>query len=238
MDIPMIEVNHTNGHVLALFAQEPDNPTPTPQFPFLCLTVSGGHTQIMKVNDYFDLEILGKTIDDAAGEAFDKTAKIMGLGYPGGPIINKLANEGNPDAFQFSKPHIPGYDYSFSGLKTSFLYFLRDKLKENENFIEENKADLCASIQKDIIDTLMKKLIKAAKDTGIRQVAIAGGVSANTGLQKALIDAGKKYKLDVFIPKFKFSTDNAAMIGVAGYMKFLRGEFASQDMTPYARTVY
>ena len=217
MDIPMIEINHTNGHVLALFAQEPDNPTPVPQFPFLCLTVSGGHTQIMKVNDYFDLEILGKTIDDAAGEAFDKTAKIMGLGYPGGPIINKLAKEGNPDAFQFSKPHIPGYDYSFSGLKTSFLYFLRDKLKEN-------------------IDTLMKKLIKAAKDTGIKQVAIAGGVSANTGLQDAMIAAGKKYHWDVFIPKFKFSTDNAAMIGVAGYLKYQRGEFGTQDMTPYART--
>lgn len=238
MNIPLIEVNHTNGHVLALFAQDPDNPSPVPQFPFLCLTVSGGHTQIMKVNDYFDLEILGKTIDDAAGEAFDKTAKIMGLGYPGGPIINRLAKEGNPDAFQFSKPHIPGYDYSFSGLKTSFLYFLRDKLKENENFIEENKADLCASIQKDIIDTLMKKLIKAAKDTGIKQVAIAGGVSANTGLQDAMIAAGKKYHWDVFIPKFKFSTDNAAMIGIAGYLKYQRGEFATQDLTPYARTVY
>lgn len=238
MDIPLIEVNHTNGHVLALFAQDPDSPSPVPQFPFLCLTVSGGHTQIMKVNDYFDLEILGKTIDDAAGEAFDKTAKIMGLGYPGGPIINRLAKEGNPAAFKFSKPHIPGYDYSFSGLKTSFLYFLRDKLKENENFIEENKADLCASIQKDIIDTLMKKLIKAAKDTGIKQVAIAGGVSANTGLQDAMIAAGKKFHWDVFIPKFKFSTDNAAMIGVAGYLKYQRGEFATQDLTPYARTIY
>lgn len=238
MNIPLIEVDHTNGHVLALFAQEKDAPSPVPSFPFLCLTVSGGHTQIMKVNDYFDLEILGKTIDDAAGEAFDKTAKIMGLPYPGGPIIDKLAKEGNPNAFTFSKPHIPNLDYSFSGLKTSFLYFLRDRLKENENFIEENKADLCASIQKEIIDTLMNKLIKAAKQTGIRQVGIAGGVSANSGLQNAMRDAGKKYGWEVFIPKFKFSTDNAAMIGIAGYQKYKRGEFATQDMTPYARTTY
>lgn len=235
MDIPMIEVNHTNGHVMALFAQDEDE-VKTPTFPFLCLTVSGGHTQIMKVNDYFDMEILGKTIDDAAGEAFDKTAKIMGLPYPGGPVIDKLAKEGNAERFRFSKPHVPGYDYSFSGLKTSFLYFLRDNLKNDENFIENNKADLCASIQKEIIDTLMNKLIKAAKDTGIRQVAIAGGVSANSALQKAMNNAGKRYGWEVFIPKFKFSTDNAAMIGVAGYLKYQRGEFAAQNLTPYART--
>lgn len=235
MNIPMIEVNHTNGHVLALFAKDEET-VRTPSFPFLCLTVSGGHTQIMKVNDYFDMEIIGKTIDDAAGEAFDKTAKIMGLPYPGGPVIDKLAKEGNADRFHFSKPHIPGYDYSFSGLKTSFLYFLRDNLKNDVNFIDNNKADLCASIQKEIIDTLMNKLVKAAKDTGIRQVAIAGGVSANSSLQKAMLDAGARYHWDVFIPKFKFSTDNAAMIGVAGYLKYLRGEFASQDLTPYART--
>ncbi len=236
MDIPLIEVNHTNGHIMALFAQEENETTKVPEFPFLCLAVSGGHTQIIKVNDYFDLEIIGKTIDDAAGEAFDKIAKIMGLPYPGGPIIDRLAKEGNPNAFSFSKANIAGLNYSFSGLKTSFLYFLRDRLKEDKDFVEKNKADLCASIQKEIIETLMKKLVKASKETGIKQVAIAGGVSANSGLQKAMYDNGKRYGWEVFIPKFKFSTDNAAMIGIAGYFKYKNGMFASQDQTPYART--
>lgn len=237
LNIPLIEVDHTNGHVLALFAQD-EEPTPVPQFPFLCLTVSGGHTQIMRVNDYFDLEIIGKTIDDAAGEAFDKAAKIMGLPYPGGPVIDRLAKEGNAKAFSFSRPHIPGLDYSFSGLKTSFLYFVRDHLREDPDFIEKNKADLCASIQAEIIGTLMAKLILAAKQTGITQVAIAGGVSANSGLQNALREEGRRRHWDVFIPKFKFSTDNAAMIGVAGSLKYQRGEFANQSMTPYARSTY
>lgn len=238
MDIPLIEVNHTNGHVLSLFAQEEKNITKVPEFPFLCLSVSGGHTQIIRVNDYFDLKILGKTIDDAAGEAFDKTAKIMGLPYPGGPIIDKMAKDGNPKAFTFSKPHIPGLDYSFSGLKTSFLYFIRDHLKEDVNFIDKYKADLCASIQKEIVNTLMDKLIKAAKETGIKQVAIAGGVSANSELQNVMRESGRRYGWEVFIPKFKFNTDNAAMIGVAGYLKYQRGEFATQDLIPYARTAY
>ena len=236
MDIPLIEVNHTNGHIMALFAQEENETTKVPEFPFLCLAVSGGHTQIIKVNDYFDLEIIGKTIDDAAGEAFDKIAKIMGLPYPGGPIIDRLAKEGNPNAFSFSKANIAGLNYSFSGLKTSFLYFLRDRLKEDKDFVEKNKADLCASIQREIIETLMKKLVKASKETGIKQVAIAGGVSANSGLQKAMHDNGKRYGWEVFIPKFKFSTDNAAMIGIAGYFKYKSGQFATQDLTPYART--
>ena len=236
MNIPLIEVNHTNGHIMALFAQEEGEISKVPEFPFLCLAVSGGHTQIIKVKDYFDLEIIGKTIDDAAGEAFDKIAKIMGLPYPGGPVIDKLAQEGNPKAFSFSRAHLPGYNYSFSGLKTSFLYFLRDKLKDDADFIEKNKSDLCASIQREIIDTLMDKLVKASKETGIRQVAIAGGVSANSALKKAMYDAEKKYKWDIFIPKFKFCTDNAAMIGIAGYFKYKNGDYATQDLTPYART--
>ena len=236
MDSPLIEVNHTNGHIMALFAQEEGETTKVPDFPFLCLAVSGGHTQIIKVNDYFDLEIIGKTIDDAAGEAFDKIAKIMGLPYPGGPIIDRLAKEGNSNAFSFSKANVADLNYSFSGLKTSFLYFLRDRLKEDPDFVEKNKADLCASIQKEIIETLMKKLIKATKETGIKQVAIAGGVSANSGLQKAMHENGKRYGWEVFIPKFKFSTDNAAMIGISGYFKYKSGQFASQDLTPYART--
>ncbi len=236
MNIPLIEVNHTNGHIMALFAQEEGEYNKVPSFPFLCLAVSGGHTQIIRVSDYFDLEIIGKTIDDAAGEAFDKIAKIMGLPYPGGPIIDRLAKEGNPNAFSFSKAHLQGLNYSFSGLKTSFLYFLRDNLKEDPNFIENNKADLCASIQKEIIDTLMNKLIRASKETGIKQVAIAGGVSANSALQRAMHDAGEKYGWEVFIPKFKFSTDNAAMIGISGYFKYKAGLYATQNMTPYART--
>ena len=230
----MVEIDHMNAHILVHFATDATH-TEVPDFPFLCLTVSGGHTQIVVVKDYFDMEVIGKTIDDAAGEAFDKTAKILGLPYPGGPVIDKLAKIGNPEAFQFAKPQIPDLDYSFSGLKTSILYTVRDNLKTNPNFIEENKEDLCASVQKTIIDILMNKLVKASKQTGIKTVAIAGGVSANSGLHDAMLAMGEKYHWKVFIPRLSYSTDNAAMVAVAGYYKFLRGEFASQDLTPYAR---
>ena len=247
LDIPLIDVNHLQGHILAHFIAPSEAlvaQTPGlqgieirhPAFPFLCLLVSGGNSQIVLVKSHREMEIVGQTIDDAAGEAFDKCAKIMGLPYPGGPVIDRLAKEGNPNAFSFSKANIAGLNYSFSGLKTSFLYFLRDRLKEDKDFIEKNKADLCASIQKEIIETLMKKLIKASKETGIKQVAIAGGVSANSGLQKAMLENGRRYGWEVFIPKFKFSTDNAAMIGIAGYFKYKSGQFATQDLTPYART--
>jgi N6-L-threonylcarbamoyladenine synthase len=237
LNIPLVEVNHLQAHILAHFITPSEGRTTAqPQFPFLCLLVSGGNSQIVLVKSHCEMEIIGQTIDDAAGEAFDKCAKIMGLPYPGGPIIDRLAKEGNPDAFSFSKANVAGLNYSFSGLKTSFLYFLRDRLKEDADFVEKNKADLCASIQKEIIETLMKKLIKATKETGIKQVAIAGGVSANSGLQKAMHENGKRYGWEVFIPKFKFSTDNAAMIGISGYFKYKSGQFASQDLTPYART--
>ena len=234
LNIPMVEIDHMNAHILVHFATD-ETHTEVPDFPFLCLTVSGGHTQIVVVKDYFDMEVIGKTIDDAAGEAFDKTAKILGLPYPGGPVIDKLAKVGNPNAFSFAKPQIPDLDYSFSGLKTSILYTVRDNLKVNPNFIEENKADLCASVQKTIIDILMNKLVKASKQTGIKTVAIAGGVSANSGLHDAMLAMGEKYHWKVFIPRLSYSTDNAAMVAVAGYFKFLKGEFASQDLVPYAR---
>lgn len=247
LGIPLVEVNHLQGHVLAHFV-EPSAAlkaaTPSmanveirhPQFPFLCLLVSGGNSQIVLVKAYNDMQIIGQTIDDAAGEAFDKCAKVMGLPYPGGPWIDKLAKEGNPKAYQFSKPHIPGYDYSFSGLKTSFLYFLRDQLKENPNFIEEHKADLCASLQATVIDILMNKLKRAALDLGVRQVAVAGGVSANSGLRQAFVDYGKRYHWDVFIPPFSFTTDNAAMVCQAGYFKYLDHDFCPIDAVPYAKT--
>lgn len=234
LDIPMVEVDHMNAHILVHFATD-EMHTEVPEFPFLCLTVSGGHTQIVVVRDFFDMEIIGKTIDDAAGEAFDKTAKILGLPYPGGPVIDKLAREGDPEAFTFAKPSIPNLDYSFSGLKTSILYTVRDQLALNPNFIEEHKADLCASVQKTIIDILMNKLVKASKQTGIKTVAIAGGVSANSGLHDAMRRLADKYRWKIFIPRLSYSTDNAAMVAVAGYYKFLRGEFASQSLTPYAR---
>ena len=234
LGIPIVEVDHMNAHILVHFATD-DEHTEVPEFPFLCLTVSGGHTQIVIVKDYFDMEVIGKTIDDAAGEAFDKTAKILGLPYPGGPVIDKLAKVGNADAFTFAKPNIKDLDYSFSGLKTSILYTVRDNLKLNPNFIEENKADLCASVQKTIIDILMHKLVKAAKLTGIKTVAIAGGVSANSGLHDAMHEASQKYGWKIFLPRLSYSTDNAAMVAVAGYYKYLRGEFAPQDLTPYAR---
>ena len=243
--IPLVEVNHLQAHILAHFirtgigdrgSEIGERGADTPSFPFLCLLVSGGNSQIVLVKDHYTMEIIGQTIDDAAGEAFDKCAKIMGLPYPGGPWIDRLAKEGNAEAFQFAKPHIPEYNYSFSGLKTSFLYFLRDQLKENPDFIEENKADLCASLQKTIIDILINKLKKAAKDMGIKEIAVAGGVSANSGLRDALIDLGKRHHWKVHIPPFAYTTDNAAMVAQAGYYKYLKGEFCPVDAAPYAKT--
>lgn len=235
LDIPLIEVDHMQAHILAHFIQDtPDQKVP--EFPFLCLTVSGGHTQIVRVNSHFDMEIIGKTIDDAAGEAFDKAAKIMGIPYPGGPLIDKMSKQGNPHAFKFPEPRIPELDYSFSGLKTSILYFLRDQLKINDNFIEENKYDLCASVQRTIIEILMKKLILASKQTGIKQIAIAGGVSANSELRETMVATGEKLGWEVFIPKFAYSTDNAAMIAVTGSLKYDKNEFTDQKVAPYARS--
>ena len=233
--IPMIDINHLQAHVLAHFIKEKDVEFRAPKFPHLCLLVSGGNSQIILVKDHLDMEVIGQTIDDAAGEAFDKCAKVMGMPYPGGPVIDKLAKDGNADAFQFSKPRIKDLDYSFSGLKTSFLYFLRDRIKENENFIEENTADLCASLQKTIIDILMDKLVKAAKQTGIREVTVAGGVSANSGLQNAMRHEGEKRHWNVYIPKFAFTMDNAAMIAITGFYKYQRNEFIGQDAVPFAR---
>ena len=236
LNIPLVDVNHLHGHVLAHFIKETPE-TEVPQFPFLCLLISGGNSQIVKVNAPNDMEILGQTIDDAAGDAFDKCAKVMGLPYPGGPIIDALAAEGDPDRFKFSKPHIPGYNYSFSGLKTSFLYTLRDALKVNPNFIEENKADLAASLQKTIIDTLMNKFTKAIKDTGIKTVAIGGGVSANSGVRAAVEDYCRRRRIKAFIPKRSFTTDNAAMIAVAGHFKFLDKQFCDIAAPPYSRVI-
>ena len=235
LNIPMIEVNHLHAHVLAHFIKEKDSNGDQPDFPFLCLLVSGGNSQIILVQDYDNLKIIGQTIDDAAGEAFDKCAKVMGLPYPGGPLIDKYSAGGNPDTFKFAKPQIPDLNYSFSGLKTSFLYFLRDSLKDNPNFIEENKEDLCASIQKSIIDVLLDKLIIASKETGIKTIAIAGGVSANTGLRNELSVIAKTRNWKTFIPKFSYTTDNAAMIGITGYYKYLKNEFCGQDVVPFAR---
>ena len=235
LGIPMVEVNHLHAHVLAHFIEEEGEEHQSPEFPFLCLLVSGGNSQIILVRSASDMEIIGQTIDDAAGEAFDKCAKVMGLGYPGGPVVNRLANEGNPKAFAFSKPNVPGYDYSFSGLKTSFLYTLRDELEKNPNFIEERKADLCASLQATVIDILMKKLCQAAKDLGIRQVAVAGGVSANTGLRDAFHDHARRYGWKVFIPKFAYTTDNAAMVAMNGYFSFIDGKRTELDAVPFAR---
>ena len=239
LGIPLVEVNHLQAHILAHFIKtnsEASCSEASPSFPFLCLLVSGGNSQIVLVKSHRDMEIIGQTIDDAAGEAFDKCAKIMGLPYPGGPWIDRLAKEGNAEAFQFAKPNIPGYNYSFSGLKTSFLYFLRDHLTENENFIEENKADLCASLQKTIIDILINKLKRAAKDLKINEIAVAGGVSANSGLRDALLDLGRRHRWKVHIPPFSYTTDNAAMVCQAGYFKYLDGEFCPMDAVPYAKT--
>lgn len=234
LSVPLIEVNHMHAHILAHFIED-ETEKDFPEFPFLCLTVSGGHTQIMKVNDYFNIEQIGNTIDDAAGETFDKAAKIMGLPYPGGPLIDKFAKEGNPKAFKFPHPNIPALDFSFSGLKTSILYFLRDRLKEDADFIEKNKKDLSASIQHTIVEILMKKLRKAAVETGIKQVAVAGGVSANSGLRNALLSERENSGWKVFIPKFEYCTDNAAMIAVTGYFKYMQEDFAKQSTSPFTR---
>ena len=233
LGIPLIDVNHLQGHIMAHFINEEGKENRHPDFPFLCLLVSGGNSQIVKVNSYRDMEILGQTIDDAAGETIDKCSKFMGLGYPGGPIIDKLARKGNPKAFSFNKPSVQGLDYSFSGLKTSLLYFLRDKMQENPNFIEENKEDLAASFEKTVVDVLMKKLAMAVKQTGINQVAVAGGVSANTKLREAFLERRDKNGWDVFIPPFSYTTDNAAMIAIAGYYKCLDKEFCSLDKPDY-----
>jgi N6-L-threonylcarbamoyladenine synthase len=236
LGIPMVDVNHLQGHVLAHFIQEPEVKKETPQYPFLCLLVSGGNSQIVLVKAYNDMEVIGQTIDDAAGEAIDKCSKVMGLGYPGGPIIDRLARQGNPKAFTFSKPNIAGYDYSFSGLKTSFLYFLRDQLKETPDFIEQNKEDLAASFEATVVAVLMDKLYKASKALGIKRIALSGGVSANTALRQAYADYAKRYKWDIFIPKFGFTTDNAAMIGIVGYYKYLEGDFCAMDLPAFSRT--
>ena len=236
--IPLLEVDHLQAHILAHFINDGSDSWSPPRFPFLCLTVSGGHTQIVLVNDYFDMKIIGQTIDDAAGEAFDKSAKLLSLGYPGGPLIDKYAKEGNPDAFRFAKPNIAGLDFSFSGLKTSILYFLRDKLKEDKDFMINNRNDLCASIQSTIVKILMQKLRLASEMTGISEIAIAGGVSANSSLRNELLNARDDHHWRVFIPKLEYSTDNAAMIAITGYYKFLRNEFGTQDSIPYARSKF
>lgn len=235
LNIPLIEVNHLHAHILAHFIQTKGEEKEMPKFPFLCLLVSGGNSQIVLVKSPRDMEIIGQTIDDAAGEAFDKCAKVMGLPYPGGPVIDRLAKEGNENAFQLCKPQIPNYDYSFSGLKTSFLYLLRDELKKNPNFIEENKNDLCASLQHTVIDILMTKLRKAVKDLGIKQVAVAGGVSANSALRAAFEDHAKRYKWTIHIPKFSYTTDNGAMVAIAGYFKYLDQEFCDISLPPFSR---
>ena len=234
-NIPMVEVNHLQGHILSHFIDLPDRKLPHPDFPFLCLLVSGGHTQIVRVDAPTRMEIIGTTIDDAAGEAFDKCAKVMGLPYPGGPVIDRLAKEGDPRAFHFAHPRVDGYDYSFSGLKTSFLYMLRDAVAQTPDFIEQHKADLCASLQSTIVEILLDKLIRASKETGIRDIAIAGGVSANSGLRNGIVEAGRRRGWRTFLPEFKFTTDNAAMIAMAGYYRYQQGEFSSLDVSPVAR---
>jgi N6-L-threonylcarbamoyladenine synthase len=237
LDIPMIDVNHLQAHVLAHFVQEPDVEPHLPEFPFLCLLVSGGNSQIILVKSYKDMQVLGQTIDDAAGEAFDKCAKVMGLPYPGGPYIDKYAKMGDAKAFAFAKPHIKGFDYSFSGLKTSFLYTLRDAQKEEPNFVENHLYDLCASLQKTVVDILMDKVHKAMKETGVKHLAVAGGVSANSGLRDAFVDYGRRHKVEVYIPKFSFTTDNAAMVAITGHFKYLDGDFCAVDLAPYARNL-
>lgn len=237
LGIPMMEVNHLQGHVLAHFIKNDENDNDKPKFPHLCLLVSGGNSQIILVEDHLKMKVIGQTIDDAAGEAFDKCAKVMGLPYPGGPHVDRLAKEGNPTAIEFNKPKIQGLDYSFSGLKTSFLYHLRDELKLNENYVEENKADLCASLQKTIIDILLGKLARASKETGINEITVAGGVSANSGLRNELTEMAGRKKWKLFIPEFRYTTDNAAMIAITGYYKYLKGEFASHESVPFARMI-
>lgn len=232
--VPIVDVNHLHGHVLSHFVRRKEDDV-VPEFPFLCLLISGGNSQIIKVTSPYDMEILGETIDDAAGEAFDKCAKVMGLPYPGGPHIDRLASEGDPKRFKFAKPRIPGLDYSFSGLKTSFLYTLRDETKKNPEFVKENMADLAASLQRTIIDILLDKLDKAVKMTGVKTVAIGGGVSANSGVRKAVADYCEAHGLVAFIPERAFTTDNAAMVAIAGYFKYLKQDFCRYDQPPYAR---
>ena len=233
LNIPLIAVNHMQAHILAHFIDEEGYQKPT--FPFLALTISGGHTQIVKVNDYFDMEIIGETTDDAVGEAFDKSAKILGLPYPGGPLVDKNAQLGNPMAFTFSKPKVPGLDFSFSGLKTAILYFIQKNVAVNPNFIEENLNDICASIQYSIIEILMDKMKLAVNQTGINRIAIGGGVSANSGIRNAMNEAQTKYGWQTFIPKFEYTTDNAAMIGIVGYQKYLQENFETSDVVSKAR---
>jgi N6-L-threonylcarbamoyladenine synthase len=235
LQIPLIDINHLHAHILSVFLARKNESRAFPGFPFLCLLVSGGHTQIVIMKNHLDMEIIGQTIDDAAGEAFDKCAKVMGLSYPGGPMIDKLANEGNPHAFTFSKAGVRRLDFSFSGLKTSFLYFLRDQLKEDPDFVRNNQRDLSASIQFAIIESLTQKLIKASKETGIQEIAVAGGVSANTGLREAVFKIGVQRNWHVYIPELQYATDNAAMIAISGYFKYLREDFSSQGITPAAR---
>lgn len=238
LGVPLIDVNHLQGHVMAHFIKESDDDNSQPPYPFLCLLVSGGNSQIVKVNAYNDMEVLGQTIDDAAGEAIDKCSKVMGLGYPGGPIIDRLARQGDPKAYQFAEPHIPGLDYSFSGLKTSFLYNLRKWIADDPDFIEHHKEDLAASLEWTIVDILMKKLKLAVKQTGIKHVAVAGGVSANNGLRNAFHDAAKRYSWTIYIPKFSYTTDNAAMIGIVGYYKYLDGETCPIDAPAFSKVTF
>jgi N6-L-threonylcarbamoyladenine synthase len=234
-DIPLIDVNHLQAHVLSHFAMEHGRENRLPRFPFLCLLVSGGHTQLIVMRDHLSMEIIGNTIDDAAGEAFDKCAKVMGLPYPGGPMIDTLAAGGNPVKFHFARPRIQGLNFSFSGLKTSFLYFLRDRIAEEENFISNNLNDLAASLQRTIIEILIGKLVRASRETGIREIGLAGGVSANSGLRLAAGSEAAKRGWDLYLPELRYTTDNAAMIGIAGYYKYLRSEFSDHSVTPLAR---
>ena len=238
LGIPLIDVNHLQGHVMAHFIKESDDDTTAPPLPFICLLVSGGNSQIVKVNAYNDMEVLGQTIDDAAGEAIDKCSKLMGLGYPGGPVIDKLARQGNPHAYKFAEPQIPDLNYSFSGLKTSFLYNLRDWVAEDPDFIEKHKEDIAASLEFTIVDILMKKLRKAVKMTRIKHVALAGGVSANNGLRNAFKDHAERLGWTIYIPKFSYTTDNAAMIGITGYYKYLDGEFCSIDAPAFSKVTF
>ncbi len=238
LGIPMIEVNHLQAHILVHFIKSGESDTASPRFPFLCLLVSGGHTQLVLVRDYDAMEIVGRTIDDAAGEAFDKCAKLLDLPYPGGPHVDRLAREGDPHRFSFNKPRMDGFDYSFSGLKTSFLYFLRDRLKEDPEFIKKHRADLAASLQQTITDILLDKLRNAMKQSGTNQVALAGGVSANSGLRAAMEKEAERRGWDLFIPPISYTTDNAAMIAITGYYRYLKGEFSSDDIGPLARMYF
>ena len=235
LDRPLIEVNHLQGHILANFIKQYDSENRHPEFPYLCLLVSGGNSQIVRVDSPLEFEILGQTIDDAVGEAFDKCSKMMGLGYPGGPVVDRLANNGDPGRFHFAKPHVPGLDYSFSGVKTSLLYFVRDQIAADPDFMEKNKEDICAGFQRTLIEILMDKLVKAAKQTGIKEVTMGGGVSANSGLRNALVREGKKRGWNVYLPEFKFTTDNAAMIAIAGYFHYLHGERTPLSVAPASR---